>query len=139
MINCGAICDVVDLLSHLSPEAYTYIIDSNRPVHLANVYPKRDRCLPLLFQQRDYVIRMGKKYVQQYINVNYSYIYQVPGILLRVIGVLPVRLLPSTPWTIAYLVLVLNMPTVNRVGYCISIPIAPFSSRKVKGIYTDII
>eukprot|EP00904_Undaria_pinnatifida_P002618 jgi/Undpi1/12357/HiC_scaffold_5.g02029.m1 len=43
MINCGAICDVVDLLSHLSPEAYTYIIDSNRPVHLANVYPKRDR------------------------------------------------------------------------------------------------
>lgn len=46
MINCGAICDVVDLLSHLSPEAYTYIIDSNRPVHLANVYPKRDRCPP---------------------------------------------------------------------------------------------
>lgn len=43
MINCGAICNVVDLLSHLSPEAYIYIIDSNRPVHLANVYPKKDR------------------------------------------------------------------------------------------------
>ncbi|CAM9438816.1 unnamed protein product [Ascophyllum nodosum] len=43
MINCGAICDVVDLLSYLSPEAYVYIIDSNRPVHLANVYPKKDR------------------------------------------------------------------------------------------------
>ena len=46
MINCGAICDVVDLLSYLSPEAYVYIIDSNRPVHLANVYPKKDRCQP---------------------------------------------------------------------------------------------
>lgn len=44
MINCGAICNVVDLLSHLSPEAYVYIVDSNRPVHLANVYPKKDRC-----------------------------------------------------------------------------------------------
>lgn len=44
MINCGAICNVVDLLSELSPEAYVYIVDSNRPVHLANVYPTRDRC-----------------------------------------------------------------------------------------------
>ncbi|CAM9217747.1 unnamed protein product [Sphacelaria rigidula] len=43
MINCGAICNVVDLLSHLSPEAYVYIIDSNRPIHLANVYPRKDR------------------------------------------------------------------------------------------------
>ena len=43
MINCGAICNVVDLLSQLSPEAYVYIVDSNRPVHLANVYPKKDR------------------------------------------------------------------------------------------------
>lgn len=43
MINCGAICNVVDLLSQLSPEAYVYIVDSNRPVHLANVYPTKDR------------------------------------------------------------------------------------------------
>ncbi|CAB1099702.1 unnamed protein product [Ectocarpus sp. CCAP 1310/34] len=43
LINCGAICNVVDLLSQLSPEAYVYIVDSNRPVHLANVYPKKDR------------------------------------------------------------------------------------------------
>lgn len=43
MINCGAICNVVELLSHLSPEAYIYIVDSNRPVHLANVYPRKDR------------------------------------------------------------------------------------------------
>lgn len=35
---------MVDLLSHLSPQAYVYIVDSNRPVHLANVYPKKDRC-----------------------------------------------------------------------------------------------
>ncbi|CAM9308546.1 unnamed protein product, partial [Hapterophycus canaliculatus] len=43
MINCGAICNVVELLSELSPQAYVYIVDSNRPVHLANVYPKKDR------------------------------------------------------------------------------------------------
>lgn len=43
MINCGAICNVVDLLSQLSPEAYVYIVDSNRPIHLANVYPTKDR------------------------------------------------------------------------------------------------
>lgn len=49
MINCGAICNVVDLLSQLSPEAYVYIVDSNRPVHLANVYPKKDRCRKKLF------------------------------------------------------------------------------------------
>lgn len=49
MINCGAICNVVDLLSHLSPKAYVYIVDSNRPVHLTNVYPKKDRCTGAFF------------------------------------------------------------------------------------------
>lgn len=49
MINCGAICNVVDLLSHLSPQAYVYIVDSNRPVHLANVYPLKDRCMGAFF------------------------------------------------------------------------------------------
>lgn len=45
MINCGAICNVTELLSHQPPEAYVYIVDSNRPIHLANVYPRRDRYL----------------------------------------------------------------------------------------------
>lgn len=49
MINCGAICNVVDLLSELSPQAYVYIVDSNRPVHLENVYPKKDRYADSLF------------------------------------------------------------------------------------------
>ncbi|CAM9144349.1 unnamed protein product [Choristocarpus tenellus] len=43
MINCGASLNVEKLLSHLVEEAHVYIADSNRPVHLANIYADKSR------------------------------------------------------------------------------------------------
>ncbi|CAM9275606.1 unnamed protein product [Discosporangium mesarthrocarpum] len=43
MINCGAILSVEELLPHLVEDAHIYIADSNRPIHLTNIYSEKSR------------------------------------------------------------------------------------------------
>ena len=40
LVNCGAIVNLANLLPWDRPELTCYVVDSHRPIHLANVYDK---------------------------------------------------------------------------------------------------
>jgi len=52
LINCGAIVNLTNLLPWHRPELTCYVIDSHRPVHLANVY-ERERVFVLHDEEED--------------------------------------------------------------------------------------
>lgn len=52
LINCGAIVNLTNLLPWDRPELTCYVIDSHRPVHLANVY-ERERVFVLHDEEED--------------------------------------------------------------------------------------